>query len=215
MLLQSKTGEIFQVLEGSAGSPYFEELPDNRAILVKQFKEARGLDGSLIFEIEIRRFVKGALNIISSDSIHPITLFNKEDVMSNSQNLIDGANKAGIDGLKIVYRDLSKKMLERAIRVAEAQNEFQAMSLISEFVESLGFPKASATSVTPIDGKTVELTKEKEVTDRLWQMILGKVDKIGSVTVVKGNSATLILKKGKDSDNFIKSVSTIKGIKIA
>jgi len=216
MLLQSTNGEVFEVLPHSAGSPEYDELPDTRSILVRQFKEARAKDGSLFFEIEIRQFIKGALKFYAIDSVHPITIFPKEDIMSNSMNLIEAANKAGQDGIKVAFADLNRKLLERAIRVAESQNEFQAQATLSEFLESLGLGKSKAsTIVAPTDGQSVQVTKDANVTDRLWAMILGKVDKLGSVTAVKGNTASLILKKGKDTEAFLKSVATIKGIKIA
>jgi len=107
-------------------------------------------------------------------------------------------------------------MLERSVRVAESQNEFQAQVVISDFLESLGLGASKVSAViAPIDGKSVVLTKDANVTDRLWSMILGKVDKLGSITENKKDTAKLILKKGKDSDAFLKSVGTIKGIKIA
>ena len=215
MLLQSTNGEVFQSMDYSTG-PDFSELPASRIILVKQFKEFWTKDGSLTFEIEIRRFYKGSLNFISDESVHPIHIFNKEDLMSNSMNLIEAANKAGADGVKTVYRDLCRKMLERSVRVAESQNEFQAQVVISDFLESLGLGASKVSAViAPIDGKSVVLTKDANVTDRLWSMILGKVDKLGSITENKKDTAKLILKKGKDSDAFLKSVGTIKGIKIA
>ena len=135
--------------------------------------------------------------------------------MSNSTNLIE-ATKAGKDGIQVVFNDLCRKMLERSIRVAESQNEFEAGTILVDFLEASGLSKSKASNlVAPVDGKAATITREASVSERLWSMILRKVDKIGSITECKGNTAKLILKKGKEAEAFLKSVATIKGIKLS
>lgn len=210
MILSTIKGELVEYVPSYCR---FDEVPDGAFIFVRQY----GMDErNTTFIPLIRKFLKSSLQVVSDgDFINPNQYIEKEDIMSISQVLIKAANEKGIDGLKAAITNRTKKMVERAIRVAETSNEFIAVATLQEVYKSFGHV-AKAATLTPKEAKAFTLAREAgKVTDAVWSAILSKVEKIGDIVKIDGDKKASITIRKDEAEKFQKAVSAIAGMTVS
>lgn len=211
-LLSNKQGEYFDWIQSQAGADWCE-LKKTACILVQQY-DWIGRSRSM-YPI-VRKFLKSSLEVISDNDfrINPIHYFNlKEAVMSISLNMIKAVNTNPKNGAANFLKSICKRTIERAIRRAEAENEFLAIASLQEELKKYATTQIAKIQITSKDAVKIKLQKTSSVNEMIWEAILTKAQKIGDILEMKENVATVQLEK-KDSAAYIEGAGKITGITV-
>lgn len=207
MLMVSKSGEVMEYLNTR---PY-DQIPDGEYILVRQYQwdtsEKR-------FVPIIRKFFNGSLQKLDDSAfINPNNYFPmEEENMSVSTSLIKAANEKGVAGLKEAMAVRTRKILERAVRVAESKNEFVAIGPLQEVLKQFGSVTKEAT-LGPKESKELVISRDAgKVTDAVWNAILNKAQKIGDIAKLDSDKKATLRVRKTEVEAFHKAVSSIAGM---
>ena len=220
MIFMTKTGETFEAVQSHYCSATFEELPDSRVILGRNYVlevNWNNTRGEYILKSQpiIKRFLKYTVTPIYNirSFINPFTYI-KEDIMSLSKTIILKANEGGAESIASALRESNRKSLVRASRIAESSMDFVALAHITTELKKYG-GVSKKVKVEPKESKVLKIKRDiNKVPDAVWDAIVTKVEKSGNIDSMDEKSATITLKK-KDAVTFQKSVSAIAGMTVA
>lgn len=219
MIVKTNVGEYFGLVDPTGIiEEYWDQLGDNTVIQVNKYNPLFG-SGAPQIELISKKFLKGKLQLIKeqlASKEHVLNLFNnssEEDFMSTSSNLINAAKEGGVAAVEAQIQVEIAAAINRALWVANKQDEFVAIPVMEELKVKYGGGKVKTSTEAPKDGKTIKLARSEKVDQRVWEAILRKVSKIGAVTKSTATRAECVVSK-TEAEAFTKAAKAVNGISV-